>query len=254
MTALAETAYTRQCYRSNGVILLRALLDGLFASEPFPELFKEELDLDVEVAVDFLVLLQRTVVAEDGDGEVAVEFHGRLAHSVLEEAPAVVVLIEDLDVAGHDVEAVHAVHLLLLLQSLRQRAVLRQLVDVVQHLLLLLRQQVLQHPVDALAEHHGVVLLGVVQHTDQPVEVVVVERLRGDVLSHAGHPDGVLVLELEVVLALLVAVELLVELDGPADGLVEAQVVPALLLRLLALVSQHYLLSMVQEYSIIWLE
>jgi hypothetical protein len=174
-----------------------------------------------------LVFLHRFLVAQDGDGVIAVQLELGFSDPVLQESPAVVVLIENFDVAGDELECLHAIDLLLLLQAFGDGPVFGQLVDVVQDLLLLLLHQVLKHIFDLLAVEHGVVLLRVVQDSHEPVEVIVVEVLNGDVFGHPGHSQGVLVLEFFAVFGGLVAVEEAVELDGSADGLVEAQIVVA---------------------------
>ena len=150
-----------------------------------------------------------------------------------------VVLVKDLDVAGHDVKRIHALDLFLLLLALGDCSVLGKLVDVVQHLLFLVGKQVFQDLVDVLAEQKRVVFFGVVQDADQPVQMVVVERLGCDVFRHSRDSQRMLPSQFLAVLACLLAVELAVEADGPADGLVETQVVPALFLHLLALVTKH---------------
>lgn len=174
-----------------------------------------------------LVFLHRFLVAQDGDGVIAVQLELGFSDPVLQESPAVVVLIENFDVAGDELECLHAIDLLLLLQAFGNGPVFGQLVDVVQDLLLLLLHQVLKHLFDLLAVEHGVVLLRVVQDSHEPVEMIVVEVLNGDVFGHPGHSQWVLVLEFFAVFAGPVAVEEAVELDGSADGLVEAQIVVA---------------------------
>jgi hypothetical protein len=112
------------------------------------------------------------VVAEDSHCVVSVELSLGLAHRVLQKSRAVVVFVEDFDVGRDQVEFIHPHHMLTLLLALRQGLVLGELVDVLQNEVLFIRVEILKHVINVLGEEHGIVLLGIVEDSDQPVEMV----------------------------------------------------------------------------------
>lgn len=121
------------------------------------------------------MLVHRLIEANDGNGVISIELHEGLADAVQEKPPAVVVLVENFDVTGHDVKGIHPLDLLLLLLALGKGPVFGKLVDVVQNLFLLVGKQIFEDFVDVLTEQKRVVFFGIVEDTDEPVEMIVVE-------------------------------------------------------------------------------
>lgn len=104
----------------------------------------------LQVLAYLLVSLQSTMVAEVGHCAVAVDLGSGLADRVVEEATAVVELVENSYPARNQIQNFHFVNLVLLLLPLGQPLVRSQLIDVRLHSLLLLSQQILKHAVDVL--------------------------------------------------------------------------------------------------------
>lgn len=134
------------------VILLRRVNDVLLTSKSRLQALKELSDLDVEIIPYLFMFLDCLIIADDRDCEISIDFHEGFPYTVLEESLAIVVLVEDLYVAGDDVKGIHAVDLLLLLLAFGDRSVLGKLIDVVQYLFFLVGEQIFQYLVDVLAE------------------------------------------------------------------------------------------------------
>lgn len=90
------------CDRSDGVIFFSELLYNFIAAESSFQSLEELFDLWVEVISDVFVFLHRFLEAQDGDSVIPVQLKLGFSDAVLEESSAIVILIENFDVAGDE--------------------------------------------------------------------------------------------------------------------------------------------------------
>lgn len=103
-------------------------------------------------------------VDQIGNCVVSVEFFLGFPTGILLKPSAVIVFVEEKDPAGNQIHLGDSFQLLSLLLPLRQGFIGSQVVDVLQHLLLLLGSQILQDPSYFLAEEEGVLLFVIVEY------------------------------------------------------------------------------------------
>jgi hypothetical protein len=85
-------------------------------------------------------------------------------------------------------------------------------------------EKILKNVVDSFTEENRIVLFVIVQNSQKPTHVVLVHRLVLNLLTCTRHSQRMLKTGLFPVFAESAAEDLLVELDGPRDGVVVPEI------------------------------